>query len=64
MATTVITVEEALDILGDQYRQMPIERVSSLILNYTLLVSKIIDTIYSSKEVPCWLQTHTKNPLP
>lgn len=50
MKATVITVEEALDILGEQYKYMPRERVETLILNYTLLISKIIDSLYSSTE--------------
>ncbi len=50
MKATVITVEEALDILGDQYKDMPRERVETLILNYNLIISKIIDSLYLSKE--------------
>lgn len=50
MEATVITVEEALNILGDQYREMPIERVSELIFNYTMLISKIIDALYNPKK--------------
>lgn len=50
MSLPLMTEEEALDILGDEYKKLPKERVSKRILNYMLLVTKIVDSLYEKND--------------
>ena len=43
---TIISVDEALEILGDEYKDYSKKEIEELIRNYTILISKIIDSLY------------------
>lgn len=45
---TVISVKEALEILWSDYKNYPEKKIEELILNYTILVSKIVDDLYNN----------------
>lgn len=47
MEETVVSLDEALAVLGDEYKKYPKDKIKELILKYTLLVSKIVETLYS-----------------
>lgn len=44
--TTIISVDEALEILGDEYKKYPKKKIEELIINYTILISKIVNSLY------------------
>lgn len=43
---TIISVDEALEILGDDYKKHSKKKMEELIINYTILISKIVDSLY------------------
>ena len=47
MEETVVSLDEALAVLGDDYKKYPKDKIKELILKYTLLISKIVENLYS-----------------
>jgi len=46
----VVSLDEALKILGDEYKKYSEKEIKELILKYTLLVSKIVENLYSKSD--------------